>query len=145
MRVVRPVLPGISFGVHDGDTATVLVQVATEPQRIWVEIDGRIDGYNARELKEPGGPEAHTHLAGIIPPCTCPRLKTTLLGADKYGGRTLIRVALPDGRDITGVMINDGYGAAWNGRGVKPSPVWPISAAVQAAISTAEVKAFEGK
>jgi endonuclease YncB( thermonuclease family) len=142
-RLAHPVLPGISFGVHDGDTATVLVQVATQPERLWLEVDGRLDGYNARELKQPGGPEALTHLAEIIPPCTCPRLPTTLLGSDKYGGRTLVRIGLPDGRDVTGVMIGDGYGAAWNGQGPKPNPPWPIPASVQVMLERARLKGFE--
>lgn len=143
VKVAHPALPGISFGVHDGDTTTVLVQVAAEPQRIWVEIDGRVEGYNARELKEPGGPEAHEHLATLIPPCTCPRLQTALLGSDKYGGRTLVRITLPDGRDVTGVMIGDGYGAAWNGKGVKPNPPWPIPVQAQVALELARLKGFD--
>lgn len=123
-RGPKPVFHGLVLDVHDGDTATVLAQVATLPKQLWMGLDGRITGYNARELSMPGGPEAGAYLRQQMPVGT--KVTVTYYGNDKYGGRDEIAITLPDGRDVTKMMIDDGYGAAWNGRGVKPVPPWPI-------------------
>ena len=44
------------------------------------------------------------------------------LGWDKYGGRSDAQLTLPDGRDLTAVMIAAGHAAPWNGQGPKPVP-----------------------
>jgi endonuclease YncB( thermonuclease family) len=48
------------------------------------------------------------------------------LGPDKYGGRWLGVLTLPDGRDVATQMIRDRYAAPWDGKGTKPTPPWPI-------------------
>jgi hypothetical protein len=48
------------------------------------------------------------------------------LGPDKYGGRWLGVLTLPDGRDVATQMIRDRYAAPWDGKGTKPVPPWPI-------------------
>ncbi len=123
-RRVRPQLPGVVLSVHDGDGAILLVRVATDPHRLWAEVDGRLTGYNARELEEPGGFEAYEYLGQLLPRGT--EVTVTLHGPDKYGGRTLISVQLADGRDVATEMITSGYAARWNGKGPKPVPPWPI-------------------
>jgi endonuclease YncB( thermonuclease family) len=129
VAAIRPTWSGVVLEVHDGDTITVLCRIAEQPRRVWVEVDGRMHGYNARELAEPGGLEARDHLREQMP--VGAQISVTYFGNDKYGGREEIAVLLSDGRDVAAMMIADGYGASWNGRGKKPVPPWPIPVETQ--------------
>lgn len=111
--------------VHDGDTLRAVCDLGF---RATLTVDVRLDGCNARELGTPGGVEAGDHLAAL---CLGQPVTLTSLGLDKYG-RCLGRITLADGRDVTTAMIADGYAAAWNGRGAKVVPPWPIPAPVVA-------------
>lgn len=121
---------GAVLSVHDGDTATF--QLAADPVDIGfgVQLVGtsrqvcRFLGYNARELNMPGGQEARDHLAAIL---AGGPLRVVSVKYDKYGGRFLGLVYLPDGTSVPDVMIHDGYAAAWDGKGQPPIPEWPIA------------------
>ena len=109
--------------VHDGDSLRLAVSLGFH---LTVDITCRLHGLNARELAAPGGAEARDHLTQLCPPGSPVLFRS--LGPDKYGGRWLGALALPDGRDVATQMIRDGYAAPWDGRGPKPVPPWPPTA-----------------
>lgn len=113
--------PATVTGVHDGDSCTCLADLGWG---VWRSVTIRLNGINAIELNQPGGPQARDHLIGLIPIGT----KVTLasLGWDKYGDRTDALLTLSDGRDVCAVMITDGYAAVWDGKGPRPTPPWPL-------------------
>lgn len=126
--------PFLVVSVHDGDTLTAL---ADRGDGDWWLTDVRLVGGNARELKDPGGPEAREHLTVLVQKIAptllaavrepkVPRGTLTTAGWDKFGGRVLGRIATPEFPDVMATMIADGYAAPWNGKGQKPVPPWPI-------------------
>jgi endonuclease YncB( thermonuclease family) len=130
--VIKPhqyvaVVPSPAF-VHDGDTFTDMqVDLGFDA---WMHRDVRLVGMNARELDGPGGAEARQHLLGILWPKggTGP-VEVGLISVkyDKFGNRSIGDVIV-NGESLSTLMIRDGYAAAWNGRGDKPVPPWPIPA-----------------
>lgn len=133
---------GQIMSIHDGDTVRVdldLLGIAgrhhdseigfdlhVAGHRLRLREDVRLQGCNAREITEPGGPEARAHLAVLIPVGTWVTVQT--FKPDKYGGRWQARLTLNDGRDVATVMCADGYAAPWTGSGPKPTPPWPLPA-----------------
>ena len=132
--------PCIVLGLHDGDTVTVF---ADRGDGEWWYVDVRLRtptaGANARELKDPGGPEAREWLRGLllrVTPLTlqqmfgakAPRATLTSHGWDKYGGRIEGALDVPGVGDVMTRMVADGYAALWNGRGARPVPPWPVPA-----------------
>lgn len=113
--------------VHDGDTLTALVQLPTRALLgvdLWAALPLRLAGCNARELGQPGGPEAHRYLAALLPVGT--KVTVAVVGTDKYGTRRDAHITLPDGTDLVATLAASGWVALWNGRGTKPVPPWPI-------------------
>lgn len=92
-------------------------QIITRPRSF------RILGTNAREVNQPGGLEAISNLMGLLPVGL--RVRLDSVKDDKYGGRFLARITLPDGRDLATTLITGQWAAEWNGRGPKPVPPWP--------------------
>lgn len=118
--------PGIVVAVHDGDTISVDIDLQTGRLGInlWLhDVTVRLAGCNARELDEPGGAEAHANLAAILPAGT--PVMVAAQHPDNYGGRVDALIGLPDGQDVTDLLIAGGWAARWNGRGPKPVPPWP--------------------
>lgn len=110
--------------VHDGDTFTADVDLGFG---VWLRGQSyRLAGCNARELAEPGGIEARDHLRVPLPAGA--RVTLTSIRPDKYGGRYDAAVTLPDGSDLTNLLVADGWAALWNGRGSRPVPPWPRAA-----------------
>jgi endonuclease YncB( thermonuclease family) len=117
------VVNGTVEGWHDGDTVNVWVHRGGSDYSRWAV---RLLGGACRELADPGGPEAYTHLAGLVPTGTPVVLVD--VRDDKYGGRKLARVVVDLGRgsvDLVELLIADGWAAPWNGRGTQPRPAWP--------------------
>jgi len=115
--------------VHDGDGFTADVDLGFG---VWLRGQTfRLFGCNARELTEPGGPEARDALVGLLLDAganvgTGHRgVILTSVKPDKYGGRWLARVTLPDGSDLVAGLVADGWAAPWDGKGAKPVPPWP--------------------
>lgn len=106
--------------VVDGDSVLLDLDLGFY---IRARLSCRLAGVNAIELSDPGGSEARTYLARLLPVGTVVRVAS--LNADKYAGRFDGRIALPDGRDASEAMVADGYAANWNGRGPRPVPPWP--------------------
>lgn len=107
--------------VHDGDTFTVSLDLG---RHIWVlAAKHRLNGCNARELAQPGGPEAHANLAALLPIGAVVTLRS--LKPYKYGDEYMADITLPDGRDLVSLLIADNWLAPWDGTGSKPVPPWP--------------------
>lgn len=105
--------------VIDGDTLVASVDLGFH---VWLRNQTlRVLGINARELTQPGGPEARDNLTAIIGPT----VTLTSIKPDKYGGRMLAFITLADGTDLSALLVATGWAATWDGTGPKPSPPWP--------------------
>jgi len=118
-------------GVHDGDTITADVDLGWDIWRRATHI--RLAGISARELSQPGGEEAAAHLAGVLPAGTELVVQSVKTGHDPATAtsfeRYVLACTLPDGRDLSQMLIAEGWAVAWDGRSKPtPYPYWPISA-----------------
>lgn len=130
--------PATVASVHDGDTFTVDVRLpltayginrpigfglAVAGRRLYLRTKVRLAGANAAELGTPGGDAAAANLTALLPagaPVTLSRVRV-----DDYGGRVDAAVELPDGRDLTMILVRDHWAAPYSGSGAKPVPPWP--------------------
>lgn len=111
--------------VHDGDTIYVVVDMgmfhyagsADDPVPI------RVYGINARELDEPGGPEAAENLAVLLPP-DAPIVLTTVK-PDKFAPRWDAHIETPAIPDLAAYLVDRQWAAPYFGSGTKPVPPWP--------------------
>ena len=112
--------------VHDGDTIDLL---ADQGFNEWHWGPFRLAGCNARELKDPGGPEARDNLANILPANAVVYIRSMKpnrpIEPDKYAPRWDARVFLPDGTDLVAMLITQNWLAPWDGTGSAPKPPWP--------------------
>lgn len=107
--------------VIDGDTVVLDVDLGFN---LWLREESfRVLGCNAREHNAPGGQEAIANLRGILPVGT--RVQLTSVKPDKFGGRYDALLTLPDGEDLTQLLVRTQWAAAWDGTGTKPVPPWP--------------------
>ena len=106
--------------VHDGDTFTASIDLGFN---IGITYRVRLAGCNAIELAQPGGPEARAHLLGLLPVGSVCQVSSVAF--DKYGGRIDATVGRGIGLTVNGQMIFDGFAAAWDGTGSRPTPPWP--------------------
>jgi hypothetical protein len=100
---------------HDADTGLFRVDRGNRDYSVW---SVRVLGCAARELADPGGPEARDWLRMLLPVGT-PVVLTTAK-PDKFGGRIDAHVwfqAVGGPADLTEVMIGAGWAARWNGTG----------------------------
>jgi endonuclease YncB( thermonuclease family) len=110
--------------VVDGDTVILNVDLGFH---VWLrEQSFRLLGINAREHADVGGPEATANLNRLLPVGTMVTLSSDK--PDKYGGRYDGVITLADGRDLSHVLVQDGWAASWTGAGTKPVPPWPRTA-----------------
>ena len=113
--------------VHDGDTITVDLDLGLDTWKHDFHV--RLDGGNSRELKQPGGKEARANLSALLPLGSRVVIRSHKQGRDvapdKYGGRYLATVTLPDGRDLVAHLIEQQWLVPWDGKGEKPLPPWP--------------------
>lgn len=104
---------------HDGDTIYLDLDMGLS---VWMrKVRLRLRGINARELTQPGGPNAQVNLAQMLPvgsPLTAVTVKS-----GKYDYEAV--VTLPDGSDLATVLVQGGWAAQWDGTGAKPLPPWP--------------------
>jgi endonuclease YncB( thermonuclease family) len=107
--------------IIDADSIVVDLDMG---RHIWVrDAKHRLNGCNAREHTEPGGPEARDNLAALLPVGAVVTLKS--LKPYKYGDEYMADITLPDGRDLVPLLIADGWAVGWSGLGPKPVPPWP--------------------
>lgn len=110
---------GTVISIHDGDTFRVQLQIprssrardvgwdVTVAGACQIVVDVRLLGCNAPELRTPEGVLALDYLKTTMPPGTVVTLVS--YGWDKYGGRTDSKITLPDGEDLTTVMLSSGH------------------------------------
>ena len=109
--------------VIDGDTLDVLVHrdlgfggVARLPVRL------RLARINAPAASTVQGAAAGAYLASLLPPT----FDLTTLKPYKYGGvadrmgEWMAEITLPDGRNVSDVMVATGHAVAWDGAGPRP-------------------------
>lgn len=116
------IVPARIVSVYDGDTLTVNADLErrvtdlgwhlTLEQRITSLIHVRLAHINAPELGTPGGLEARDFLRTLFDPKAELILNSHSL--DKYG-RTLGTITLPDGRDVSQVMLDSGHAVPYEG------------------------------
>lgn len=107
--------------VIDGDTIVLDVDLGFTT---WLRGQSfRLAGCNAAELSEPGGKEARDHLRALLPAGA--KVTITSVKPDKYGGRYLAVVHLPDMTDLVESLIAEGWASPWQGAGARPVPPWP--------------------
>lgn len=109
---------------HDADTGLFRVDRGVRDYSSW---SVRLQGCAARELRDPGGPEARDWLRGHLTVGSPVVLAT--VKPDKYGTRKVARVFYEQvpgvTSDLTEVLIAEGWAARWDGRGKQPKPPWP--------------------
>ena|ERR1044072_5222891 len=114
-------LIAIALSVTDGDTIKVRVPHWSGTPLGTTYI--RVLGINAPE-SHPGqakcskelelGKQATAYAEKLIPPNT--RLRFVFKAHDKYGGRVLGTIKLPDGRDFGTVMVGAGLAQPYDGK-----------------------------
>lgn len=113
------------IAVHDGDTITADIDLGFSVHTIQ---HLRLLGCNARELSQPGGPDAAANLAGLL---FGKQVTVRSVKPDKFGGRYDAAITLPDGTDLVTQLIADQWAAPWDGTGAKPVPPWPRTVQTQ--------------
>jgi len=103
--------------VYDGDTMTLDVDLGFY---VRVRMACRLLGINAPELRDEGGRVARDTLRALCPVGVGVTVKS--VKPDKYGGRFDGTVTLPDGRDVSQLLIAARVAAPWDGNGPKPLP-----------------------
>ena len=85
----------------------------------------RFAGINARELSDPGGPEARDRLAVLLPAGHHVTIRS--VQADKYSGRVIAEVVMANGTDVGRYLLANGWAAPYDGRGKTSEhvPPWP--------------------
>jgi endonuclease YncB( thermonuclease family) len=131
-RAVWPrTYPASVISVIDGDTIIALLDRGGDDY--W-RTDLRLNGGNAREHNQPGGPEATAHMRQLVDSVLATTIASLFsfpaqvvsLSWDKFGGRIDGSLIVPGVGDVMQAMIRDGYAAVWDGRGTRPVPPWPI-------------------
>jgi endonuclease YncB( thermonuclease family) len=121
MTPLAPALVAIVLGATDGDT--VRVRVPDWSGTPFGTISVRVFGINSpesskalakcdRELEL--GKEAKSYAKQLLPANS--RITFVYRGPDKYGGRVLGTITLPDGRDFGTVMIGAGLAVRYDGK-----------------------------
>lgn len=116
--------------IHDGDTIYAFIDHGCGIWNHGHAVHGvglRFIGMNARELSEPGGPEARDFLATLIKPGDY--IKITSEDWDKYDNRIDVAINLPGIGDLATYLIEQQWAAAWDGTGPRPVPPWPRTVA----------------
>lgn len=111
--------------VVDGDTVYLDVDLGLHRfgLTLWAHhVVSRLARCNAREHDEPGGVQAAANLTELLPAGLL--LTADVRGQDNYG-RLLVELILPDGRNVTDLLIATHWAAPWSGRGRRPVPPWP--------------------
>lgn len=107
--------------VIDGDTVVLDIDLGYHSwQR---DQSHRLAGCNAWEKATVAGAAARTNLIGLLP--TGLEVSVRTVKPDKFGDRYDAYITLPDGRDLTFLLIAEQWVAAWDGKGLKPVPPWP--------------------
>lgn len=119
MAVFGP-YPAVVMYVHDGDSVTMRMDLGFD---VSIVYSCRLYGCNAAELATDAGKAARDNLTALLPPGTA--VTVVSHGLDKYAGRFDGSITLPDGRNLTALLIAEQWAAPWTGAGKAPVPPWP--------------------
>ncbi len=125
--------PGVVTRVVDGDTIVAEVLVAAAFHETWkAERVWRLNGCNARELRDPtgGGRAAKANLEAILPiglPVVISSVSVDPYTSSLYeSARYEATVTLSGGVDLVTLLVTTGWAAAWDGvTQPRPLPPWP--------------------
>ena len=125
--------PGTISRVIDGDTVVARILLAAAfKEEWWAERVWRLNGCNARELRDPtgGGKAARDNLASILPvglPVTVSSIKVDPYTSALYeSARYEATVTLPGGVDLVALLVQQSWAAPWDGvTQPRPLPPWP--------------------
>jgi micrococcal nuclease len=106
--------------IVDGDTVILDVDLGFY---MYVRMSCRLSGINCLEMNEPGGSQAKTYLAGILPIAS--KVLVHSIKPDKYAGR-FDGIIVYNGMNINENLVISGYAVPWTGSGPRPVPTWPI-------------------
>lgn len=95
--------------VVDGDTLDVSLDLG---MRVYLRTRLRLEGIDAPELHTSEGKAARDYVVQAMALGTLVTVATRK--PDRYG-RALARVTLPDGRDLTTVLLEAGHGRPYDG------------------------------
>jgi endonuclease YncB( thermonuclease family) len=115
--------PAVVTDWHDADTCHVNLDLGFSVFLYGHDLDGkpvlslRAWGINAPEIATPEGKDALAYAEQLCPPGT--HVTIVSHGYDKYGGRFLGTIALPDGRDFGSAMVAAGFARPYFGVGPK--------------------------
>lgn len=102
-------VPATVVEVHDGDTARLVLDLGWH---ITLTENVRLLGVDAPELSTAAGKVVRDFVQGLLPAGAAVTFASHEL--DKYG-RPLGRLTLPDGRDLSAVLIETGHGVPYDG------------------------------
>lgn len=98
--------------VKDGDSLRVNVDLGFD---IWRKEDLRVFGIDAPETWTPEGKAAAAFVSALLPQGAAVRVSTTKYrGLDKFG-RYLATVTLPDGRNLSDLLLAEGHAKPYFG------------------------------
>lgn len=111
--------------VVDGDTLDA--QVSRDlgfGGRAVLPVRLRLARINAPSMSVPAGLDARGYLVSLLPTTVAVDITTTKPykygGVDGEVGEWVAEITLPDGRNVSDVMVAAGHAAPWNGQGPKP-------------------------
>lgn len=122
----------VDTAYNDGDTFSAVV---TKPDldfgfHVFVHAQAqqkfRLNRCNAAPIGTDSGAGAAAYLKSLLDGVP---LSLLSVGSYKYGDEWMAEVTLPDGRNVTDVMIAEQWAAPWDGRSAQPLPPWPRTVA----------------
>ncbi len=102
-----------SVGAHDGDSVYIDLDLGFDHFSLAHDFEGhprlecRVYGINAPELGTDAGFAAREYAKVLLPSGT--KVMCLSRSWDKYGGRWLGSITLPDGRDFGQAMVDSGH------------------------------------
>ena len=108
--------------VIDGDTVAGSLSLGFG---LYADWSVRLYGINARELRDPGGPEARDRLTRMLPAGTKCAVQSAKF--DKFSKRVDAILVMPDGSKVNDRLVREGWAAPYDGVGPTSDavPPWP--------------------
>ncbi len=117
-QTIPPWLPageyqGLVKEWHDGDTCTLL---------LFVELKGRSNGIQAPEIHGPEAARAAQAQKRATALTANQIVSVKVAAGYKYGenGERMVSVVAANGKNVADVLIAEGLGVKWDGRGPRP-------------------------
>jgi len=90
-------------------------------QKVEVTQKLRLNRINASPAKTVEGIAATLYLTQLVLSVDTVLLETLkIVGAYKYGDEWMVEVTMPDGSNVSDLMVTNGHAVYWNGEGPRP-------------------------